>query len=93
MIVGLLTIELALFEAQTLKDRRRVVLSTKQKLSQRFNVSVAEVGKSESPKKCSLGLAVVANQSRFVHEQLDKIVDFVRSVNGLTLIDYHRELL
>ncbi len=41
MIVGALTVELAIFDAQCLKDKRRVILSLKEKLRNRFNVSVA----------------------------------------------------
>ena len=44
MIVGVLTVELAIFEAQSLKDKRRGIQSVKQKLRNGFNVSVAEVG-------------------------------------------------
>jgi len=93
MIVGVLTIELAVFEAQTLKDKRRIVQSFKQRLRDRFNVSVLEVGYGDSPKRCRLGVAAVFNVSREAHSQLDQIVDLVRQTNGLTLIDYERELL
>jgi len=44
MIVGLLTIDLAIFEAQSLKDKRRVIRGLKERIRGRFNVSVAEIG-------------------------------------------------
>lgn len=93
MIVGILTLDLAVFEARSLKDKRRVIQGVKQRVRNRFNVSVAEVGYTETPKRCRLGIATVSNESRHVHEQLDKIVDLVRGVAGLTLLDYERELL
>ena len=93
MIVGVLTVELALFEAQTLKDKRRVLQSVKQRLRQAFNVSVAEVGFMDSPKRCRMGMALVCNEARPIHAQFDKIVDLLRGVGGLTLLDYERELL
>jgi uncharacterized protein YlxP (DUF503 family) len=92
MIVGVLTVELALLEAQTLKDKRRVILSLKQRLMNRFNVSVAEVGYPNSAKRCRLGVAVVAGDSRGAHSQLDQLVDVIRRTMGLTLIDYERRL-
>lgn len=93
MIVGLLTIDLAIFEAQSLKDKRRLILSLKQKLSNRFNVSVAEVAYQDSPKRCRMGVALVGTETRGVHAQLDKLVESVRRAAGLTLLNYEREML
>lgn len=91
-MVGVLTIDLAIFDAQSLKDKRRVIQSLKQKLSNRFNISVAEIDHQDTPKRCRLGIAIISNESRFIHMQLDKIVDMIRSSGGPSLIDYKREL-
>ena len=96
MIVGALTVELAILDAQSLKDKRRVVMSLKQKLRSRFNVAVAEVGYKDTPKRCRLGVAIVSSGtggSRVIHSQLDKVVDVVRVTRGLSLLDYERRLL
>jgi len=93
MIVGVLTIDLAIFEAQSLKDKRRVVLSLKQKLRNRFNVSVTELEHHDNPKQARLGVALIARESRPTHAQLDKIVEMVRRFKGVSLVDYQRELL
>lgn len=92
MIVGVLTVDLALFEAQTLKDRRRVVQSLKQRIQNAFNVSVAEVEHEETVQRCVLGVAMVCNESRPVHAQFDRIVELCRQVRGVTLLSYDREL-
>jgi hypothetical protein len=93
MIVGVLTVDLAIFEAQTLKDKRRVIRGLKDRLMNQFNVSVAEVDFLNSPKRCRLGLAVVSGEARAVHSQLDHIVDAVRRTANLTLLDYERRLV
>ena len=93
MIDGMLTIELAILDARTLKDKRRVIHGVKQRLRNRFNVSVAEVGYCDSPKRCRLGVAMVSRETRPLHSQLDQIVELSRRVGGLTLLDYERELL
>ncbi len=92
MIVGVLTVELALYDARTLKDKRRVMLSVRDRIRQRFNVSVGEVGYGDSPKRCRLGVAMVGNGSRGVHSQLDQIVDLLRQAVGLTVLEYERDL-
>lgn len=93
MIVGVMTVELALREAQTLKDKRRVLQSLKQRLHQTFNVSVAEVDFNDMPKRSRLGIALVCNESRPIHTQFDRMIDLVRGAAGLTLLDYSREML
>ena len=91
MIVGALTIDLAVYESQSLKDKRRVIKSIKDKLGARFNVSVAEVGGLQSRKRAVLGLAVVGTDTAFVNRCLDTIVDFVRRQTAASLIDYRRD--
>jgi uncharacterized protein YlxP (DUF503 family) len=43
IIVGLCTVELFIPESQSLKDKRQVLLSLKDRLREKFNLSVAEV--------------------------------------------------
>ncbi|MHC4695289.1 MAG: DUF503 domain-containing protein [Planctomycetota bacterium] len=93
MIVGVLTVDVAILDARTLKDKRRVIQSAKQRIRNTFNVSIAEVEFGDSPKRCRLGIAMVAKESRPLHSQLDRIIDLLRRVGGLTLLNYERELL
>ena len=93
MVVGLLTLDLHFPGARSLKDKRRVIQSVKEKIRNRFNVAVAEVAHGDSAKQCRLGIATVSNESKHVHSVLDNIVDMVRNVRGLTLLDYDRRLL
>ncbi|MEK6798598.1 MAG: DUF503 domain-containing protein [Planctomycetota bacterium] len=93
MIVGILKVDVALFDAQTLKDKRRVTHGFKERLRNKFNVSVSEVEFGDLPKRCLLGIAMVARESRPLHSQLDQIVEMVRHTAGLTLLNYEREVL
>ncbi len=91
MIVGVLTIDLAVYGSQSLKDKRRVIKSLKDRLTARFNASVAEVGALDSRKRAVLGVAVVGNDGAFVDRCLDTIVEFVDRHHEASLIDYRRE--
>ena len=92
MIVGVLTLDFAVFDAQSLKDKRRIVQSVKQRLRNTFNVSVAEVAHTDLPRRCRLAIAMVSSEARPLHRQMDKIVDLVRGCGGLTLLEYERQL-
>ena len=84
--------ELAVTEAGSLKDKRRVVKSLKDRLAHRFNISVAEVDALDSHRRAVLGVAMVANDRRFVESCLDKVVDHIRLARGAGLIDYETEI-
>jgi uncharacterized protein YlxP (DUF503 family) len=93
MIVGVLRIRLAVFEALSLKDKRRVTKSLKDRLAARHNVSIAEVDDLDHRQALTLGLAMVANESRFVQSALSKIVDEIRAYPHASLLEYDIELL
>ncbi len=93
MIVGVLSVDVSLFEAQTLKEKRSTIKSLIERVRNRFNVSIAEVEFNDQPKRSRIGITIVANESRYVHAVLDKIIDVIRRTARLSLIDYERELL
>jgi len=93
MIVAVLTVDLAIFDAQTLKDKRRAIRSLKDRIRNQFNVSVSEIAYQNVAKRCQLAIAMVACESRPVHSQFDQIVELVRRAPAVSLIDYQREFL
>ncbi len=93
MIVGVLRVRLAVYEAFSLKDKRRVIKSIKDRLASKYNVSVAEVDELDSRQQAVLGIAMVANESRFVESCLSKIVDQLRLARSASLVDYQIEFV
>ena len=66
-VIGLITIELHFPEAQSLKAKRMVVKSIKDRLRRRFNVAVAETGYLELWQRAEL-CAVSVNGTRSILE-------------------------
>lgn len=93
MVVGVLQLELGIGDAMSLKDKRRVVKSLKDRIAHAHNVSIAEVGALDEHRRSILGLAMVANEKGYVEGALSKLVDFVRTVRDVDLIDYQIDLL
>ena len=93
MTVGVLQLELNIGDAMSLKDKRRVVLSLKDRIAHAHNVSIAEVGALDEHRRTIIGVAMVANDQAYVEGGLSKLVDFVKSVPSVDLIDYRIELL
>ena len=93
MVVGVLRVRIGIFEALSLKDKRRVTKSLKDRMTARHNVSIAEVADLDHRQAATFGLALVANDSRFVESCLSKIVDEFRAFPHASLLDYEIELL
>ena len=93
MQVGLLQLRILVPDAMSLKDKRRAVKSLKDRISHRFNVSVAEVGLLDSLRQSELGVALVTNDSTFAESCLSKIVNLVRATVKLELLDYDIEVI
>ena len=91
--IGVLQLELRIGDAMSLKDKRRVVKSLKDRIAHGHNVSIAEVGYLDEHRRSILGVAMVSNDRRYVEGALSKLVDFVRSVPSVELVDYQIELL
>ena len=92
MIVGTLYIRLAIRSARSLKDKRRVIKGLKERLRNRFNVSISEVDSQDSRQSAVLGVAMVGTDTQYVNSVLSKLVDHVRSAPGAELVDYELEM-
>jgi len=73
VIVGTLRLELHVAESRSLKAKRRVVKSLKDRIRTRFNASVAEIDALDLWQRAVLGVAVVSNDRRHLNEILSKI--------------------
>ena len=92
MIVGSLRVRLLVREARSLKDKRQVVQSIKDRLKGGFNVSVAEVDALENRRLVVLGLAMVSNEAHHVKMELGQIVEALRVHPVAELLDHRLEV-
>jgi uncharacterized protein YlxP (DUF503 family) len=90
--LGTLEIVLLIRESHSLKSRRRVVRSLVDRIRSRFNVSVADLGDQNVWQKAVIGVAVVANDGRFVNEVLSKVLAMVASDPRAEIIDQSMEI-
>jgi len=93
IIVGLCTVELFIPESQSLKDKRQVLVSLKDRLREQFNLSVAEVDGQDLWQRAVLGLACVANEGRYVNQVCDRALNLIRSIPAVEIVQSRVELL
>jgi len=92
MHIGVCTLHLRLPENRSLKEKRRVIKSIKDKVRNKFNVSIAEIDGLDKWQWATLGVACVSNNNRFVNSVLSNVVDFISEMHLAELLDYEIEI-
>jgi hypothetical protein len=93
MRVGVLRVYFMILDAQSLKQKRMVLRSLKDRLSNTFNVSVAEIGENDKWQLGELGIATVANDSRFVSSVLEEVKNFIQRSPSVRIIESDIEVI
>ena len=85
MVVASLTWELSLPGCSSLKEKRSVVRSLRDRLRAKFNVSVAETAFQDVHARAQLTIALVATDARFAESVLEKAQNLV-DLNGRAIV-------
>jgi len=93
MFVGVGRLVLQIPGARSIKDRRRVVKSFKDRVRAKLPVSVAEVGDTEQLQLASIGVAVIANETERCDEILSAAVGMARVLPDAVLADVRTEIV
>ena len=93
MPVGLLTLELYIPDAQSLKDKRQVLRSLKDRLRREFNVAVAELDHHDVWQRSVVGVVTLSNEEKHVNEVLQKVLDGADRILGSFLVNQSVEIL
>jgi len=92
VIVGVMTVHLSLQGVTSLKGKRSIVKSVIGRLKSRFNVSIAEVDHQDSKTSAVIAMAIVSNETRFVDQQFDALINFMRRDGRFYLGQVEREI-
>ncbi len=85
--VGVLTLEIQISEAHSLKDKRHVVKSLKDRLRTKFNISIAEIGFQETWQRSLLAAVTVSGDRGRAEQVLQSVEREVASLIGAMLVD------
>lgn len=73
---------------RSLKGKRQVLRKIVERVKQKFNVSIAEIGDNDSWQMAVLGIAVVSNDRRFNDSALSTVVGFIDTLYLAEIVDY-----
>lgn len=93
LLVGVLRMSLGIPGSRSLKDRRRVVLSLRDRLQARHKVAFAEVGHLDAVDRAVVAVAVVGNDARALQSRLDTLRGEVLGHGEALLYDHQLEIV
>ena len=96
MPIAKLTVELSIPHAQSIKDRRQVLRSLKDKLRHGFNISIAELDDANLWNRATLGIAAISGSSDYLAGQMKELDDAIHrfcNTLGAEILDSWVEIL
>lgn len=93
MTIGIIKVELSLFDSHSLKEKRAILKSLKDRIRRKFNVSIAELEGHDKWQRAVLGVVNIGTDNRIVNSVLSKVIELIKSTHSVELIDYNMELL
>ncbi len=93
MVIGACKVTLRLHEITSLKDKRSIVKKIVERMKNKFNATVAEVGSNDVLNLAEIGIAVTGNDRSFINSVIDKMIDFIEGMFLAEIIDTEMELI
>ena len=82
--------DLSLPESRSLKDKRRVVKSLKDRIRGRFNVSVAETAYQDVRNRAQLSVALITTDGVSADSVLSKLDRFIEGEHRVVILSTHK---
>ncbi|MEO2069233.1 MAG: DUF503 domain-containing protein [Desulfurobacteriaceae bacterium] len=92
-IIGFLEVHLLISEAHSLKEKRSVVKRIIERLKNKFNVSVSEVGDQNKWQSAVIGIVTIGTSQKVVDATLEKVVLFIEDLYPGKVTNYYKEIL
>ena len=93
MIVGAAIVEIRIHGSHSLKQRRGVVRSIARRVSNRYNLSVAEVGGQDTWQRAEIGLCGAGSDRQRVRSQIESAVEFIEGLHLAEIVAVDIEVL
>ncbi len=93
MVVGTLSIRIAIRSSRSLKDKRRIIKGLKDRIRNKFNVSISETDAQDNHKCSVISVAMVGTDRQYVNSTLSSLINSFRFFPQIELVDYELELI
>lgn len=93
MVIGSIVFDIYIPHATSLKEKRMVIRSLKEKLKSKFNVSVSEVGNQDLWQSAYIAVVMVSPEKKQTEKIMQSIINFVESNFPELHFNIHKELI
>ena len=93
MVIGILQLELRFAESHSLKEKRMILKSVKDRLRRTFNIAVAEIDDQDLWQSSRLGIATIGNDKRYLNGLLSQVERWIERQRQVELVSSQMELL
>jgi len=88
-----MTVDLIIPSCNSLKEKRVVIKSIKDKIQQKFNVSIAEVDFQDKWQRARLGIVQVGNNYQYIEKNMNSIYRLIESKGHAEITHHNLEYL
>ncbi len=92
-MIGLLTVEFFIYEAQSLKDKRSVVQKAVNRVRQRLNIAVSETDFQDLWQRAEISMVTVSSDKIIAEKELQRALAIITSIAELEVTDSNIEWL
>jgi uncharacterized protein YlxP (DUF503 family) len=93
MIIAVLTVDMYLPGSTSLKDKRAILRRLKDRLANKFNISIAEVDYQDKWQRAQLGVAQVGNDYKFLEKNMNQILKIIDENDSTEIMEHLIEYL
>ena len=93
MFTGICRLDIMVYNSGSLKEKRRILKSIIERIRNKYNVSVSEVGNNDRWQTASIGVSTVSNSTVQVEKVLDSVIRFVETDTRVEITACHREMI
>ncbi len=91
--IAALGVSLHIPASQSLKEKRRVLKSLKDRIRSQFNISVSEIGEMDKWQKGILGMVMISNDRNYLSGSFESVLSLIERVSEIRIIAHKIEFL
>ena len=93
MTIGFLEVELNIHNSHSLKEKRMILKSLKERLRKQFNISITETDGQDMWQYTSFGVVTISTENRHANQVLSKVINYIEMQKNVDIIQYRMEML
>lgn len=86
--IAIVSVSLYVPEAQSLKQKRMILRSLKDRIRNKFNVSIAELDGQDKWQRSTLGFAMIGTDNRYMDSCLQNMLSYIHDFHGCEVCDH-----